>query len=78
MGRANGWPFDQHKLTQYKFYSKELQNFLNERKSENRGRCTKPTGNKHLQLSICVRLAVRKGKLISSTYPSESKAHFPV
>lgn len=38
----------------------------------------KPTADKCLQLSICVRLEVRIGKLIAPTYPSESKAHFPL
>lgn len=35
------------------------------------------TGDKCLQLSIYVRLEVRKRKLIPPTYPSESKAHLP-
>lgn len=36
------------------------------------------TGDKCLQLSIYVRLEVRKGKLIPPTCTSESKAHLPI
>lgn len=36
------------------------------------------TGDKCLQLSIYVRLEVRKGKLIPPTYTSESKAYLPI
>lgn len=36
-----------------------------------------PSGNKCLQLRKGVRLEVRTGKLVSSAYLSQTKAHFP-
>lgn len=36
-----------------------------------------PSGDKCLQLSKCVRLEVRTGKLVSPAYLSQPKAHFP-
>jgi len=52
--------------------------FLNDSGPKTEEDVPKTMGDKCLQLSICVRLEMRKGKLISPTYPSESKAHFPV
>lgn len=75
-GDSKWWLFDWHKQTQYKFYSKELQNFFIRASQKTDEDVPKPRRDECLQLGIRVRLEGREEKLISLAY--ESKAHFPL